>query len=196
MLLTLVISHTTTVKTTDNYANGVSSGKSNANDKAKDVKDSSESNLTPTGKPYSHGSKTTQDFGKGIIDWIKNPTDSAHNVNSQTEDQFSPWNTVYKHGQNKSISLSNGISNMSSYPISAALALDNGVNDNFNDGIDSANNISDQLGSKKKYKNTLVVDRHQYRHGTTLYIATRFCKRYWWRIAKRHGCNCWRRWPS
>lgn len=139
-------------KTTDNYANGVSSGKSNANDKAKDVKDSSESNLTPTGKPHSHGSKTTQDFGKGIIDWIKNPTDSAHNVNSQTEDQFSLWNTVYKHGQNKSISLSNGISNMSSYPISAALALDNGVNDNFNDGIDSANNISDQLGSKKKYK--------------------------------------------
>lgn len=138
-------------RTTQSYADGMSDNKGAATNAANDVRTSSEANLTPTEQPTKHGNEFSEQFGQGIQDLIDNPFGAAGNVRDKAESNLAPTDMPHKHGANHSILFGQGIFDFGSSPLGISANIESGVNDNFNGGIASANNISDQLGSKKKY---------------------------------------------
>lgn len=138
-------------KTTQSYADGMSDNKGAATNAANDVRTSSEANLTPTEQPTKHGNEFSEQFGQGIQDLIDNPFGAAGNVRDKAESNLAPTDMPHKHGANHSILFGQGIFDFGSSPLGISANIESGVNDNFNGGIASANNISNQLGSKKKY---------------------------------------------
>lgn len=138
-------------RTTQSYADGMSDNKGAATNAANDVRTSSEANLTPTEQPTKHGNEFSEQFGQGIQDLIDNPFGAAGNVRDKAESNLAPTDMPHKHGANHSILFGQGIFNFGSSPLGISANIESGVNDNFNGGIASANNISNQLGSKKKY---------------------------------------------
>lgn len=140
-------------RTTQSYADGMSDNKGAATNAANDVRTSSEANLTPTEQPTKHGNEFSEQFGQGIQDLIDNPFGAAGNVRDKAESNLAPTDMPHKHGANHSILFGQGIFDFGSSPLGISANIESGVNDNFNGGIASANNISNQLGSKKKYSN-------------------------------------------
>lgn len=138
-------------RTTQSYADGMSDNKGAATNAANDVRTSSEANLTPTEQPTKHGNEFSEQFGQGIQDLIDNPFGAAGNVRDKAESNLAPTDMPHKHGANHSILFGQGIFDFGSSPLGISANIESGVNDNFNGGIASANNISNQLGSKKKY---------------------------------------------
>lgn len=138
-------------RTTQTYADGMSDNKGAATNAANDVRTSSEANLTPTEQPTKHGNEFSEQFGQGIQDLIDNPFGAAGNVRDKAESNLAPTDMPHKHGANHSILFGQGIFDFGSSPLGISANIESGVNDNFNGGIASANNISNQLGSKKKY---------------------------------------------
>lgn len=139
------------LNTIQSYANGMSSNKEVASNAANDVRTSSEANLTPTDQPKNHGNEFSTQFGQGIQDLIDNPFGAAGQVRDKAESNLKPTDLPNKHGANHSILFGQGIFDYGNSPLNIAANIENGVNDNFNGGIDSANNISKELGSKKHY---------------------------------------------
>ncbi len=138
-------------RTTQTYADGMSDNKGAATNAANDIRTSSEANLTPTEQPTKHGNEFSEQFGQGIQDLIDNPFGAAGNVRDKAESNLAPTDMPHKHGANHSILFGQGIFDFGSSPLGISANIESGVNDNFNGGIASANNISNQLGSKKKY---------------------------------------------
>lgn len=138
-------------RTTQSYADGMSDNKGAATNAANDVRTSSEANLTPTEQPTKHGNEFSEQFGQGIQDLIDNPFGAAGNVRDKAESNLAPTDMPHKHGANHSILFGQGIFDFGSSPLGISANIESGVNNNFNGGIASANNISNQLGSKKKY---------------------------------------------
>ncbi|RHW51328.1 phage tail tape measure protein [Bombilactobacillus bombi] len=138
-------------RTTQSYADGMSDNKGAATNAANDIRTSSEANLTPTEQPTKHGNEFSEQFGQGIQDLIDNPFGAAGNVRDKAESNLAPTDMPHKHGANHSILFGQGIFDFGSSPLGISANIESGVNDNFNGGIASANNISNQLGSKKKY---------------------------------------------
>lgn len=141
---------------------------------AGDVRDKSESNLTPTDQPNQHGNDFSKQFGQGIQDLIDNPFTAAGNVKDKAESNLTPTDKPHKHGANHSILFGQGIFDTGRSPLGISANIEDGVNGNFNGGIDSANNISNQLGSKKKYSSHKAKSRtkvtfdplHLFKNGT------------------------------
>lgn len=139
-------------RTIGSYGTGISNNTGAATSAADNARNQTEANLTPTNQPYSHGSDVTQGFSNGIMSIIKNPIQSALSVHDQSVAQFAPDDLATLYGGNKSKAFANGIFGNSGLPLSVSASIANGVNDNFNDGIDSGNNISKELGGKSSFK--------------------------------------------
>ncbi len=160
--------------TIQSYANGMTDNKGAAVNAAGDVRDKSESNLTPTDQPNQHGNDFSKQFGQGIQDLIDNPFTAAGNVKDKAESNLTPTDKPHKHGANHSILFGQGIFDTGGSPLGISANIEDGVNGNFNGGIDSANNISNQLGSKKKYSSHKAKSRtkvtfdplHLFKNGT------------------------------
>ncbi|APX72858.1 hypothetical protein BTM29_09985 [Companilactobacillus allii] len=148
------------------YADGANGNIGSATKAISNVRTQSESGLTPTGLPYQHGADITTSYGSGIYDMISNPLGNALLVHDGSIAQLQSSDLAKKYGADKSTAFGNGILTNSGLPLSVSASIANGVNGNFNDGIDSANNVSNQLGSKSSYK------KHTSKTKTSLPSAT------------------------
>ncbi|WP_338231664.1 phage tail tape measure protein [Companilactobacillus muriivasis] len=139
-------------RTIGSYGTGISNNTEAATSAADNARSKTEANLTPTGQPYNHGSGVTQGFSDGIMSIINSPLSSATTVHDQSVAQFSPTSVANGHGKSLSQAFGDGIITNGGIPLKASAAIDTGVNNNFNDGIDSAININTQLDGKSNYK--------------------------------------------
>lgn len=134
------------------YADGINGNVVTATTAAVNTKNQTEAGFKPTDQPYNHGSGVTQGFSNGILSLIKNPIGSALTVHDQSVAQFAPDDLATLYGGNKSKAFANGILTNGGLPMTASASVDNGVNENFNDAIDSGNNITKELGGKGSFK--------------------------------------------
>ena len=164
--------------TVQTYANGINGNTIAATNAANNAKSQTEAGFTPTDQPYNHGAGVTQGFSNGILSLIKNPIGSALTVHDQSVAQFAPDELATLYGGNKSKAFANGILTNGGLPMSASASVDNGVNENFNDAIDSGNNITKELGGKGSFKKhtstakTTLPSAHPWKTGTNGKIAT------------------------
>lgn len=138
--------------TIQSYADGINGNAEAATSAADNTKNDTESQLTPTEMPYQHGSNVTTNFGQGILDLINNPLGNALSVHDQSVAQFAPDELANQYGLNKSRAFGQGILTNGGIPLTYSSGIAQGVNNNFNDGIDSGNNIAKELGGKASYK--------------------------------------------
>lgn len=138
--------------TVQTYANGINGNTIAATNAANNAKSQTEAGFTPTDQPYNHGAGVTQGYSDGIMSIIKTPLESAGAVHGLSVEKFSPTDIANEYGKNISEAFGNGIFTNGGIPLSASAGIDNGVNENFNDGLESGNNITSQFGGKRKYK--------------------------------------------
>lgn len=165
-------------RTIGSYGTGISNNTGAATSAANNARSQTEASLTPTDQPSVHGAGVTQGFSNGILSLIKNPIGSALTVHDQSVAQFAPDELATLYGGNKSKAFANGILTNGGLPMSASASVDNGVNENFNDAIDSGNNITKELGGKGSFKKhtstakTTLPSAHPWKTGTNGKIAT------------------------
>lgn len=138
--------------TVQTYANGINGNTIAATNAANNAKSQTEAGFTPTDQPYNHGAGVTQGYSDGIMSIINVPLGSAGAVHDQSVEKFSPTDIANEYGKNISEAFGNGIFTNGGIPLSASAGIDNGVNENFNDGLESGNNITSQFGGKGNYK--------------------------------------------
>lgn len=131
------------------YANGVSSKKDAAGVAADQVRGTASDHLAPDGRPGQHGQEHTDDFSWGILHKQKTAIDNATAVRDSAASAFTPTDAPEKNGEAHSNNFGFGLYTLGNVPIGVAADITTGVNDNFNKGIDSANNLSTSLGGKK-----------------------------------------------
>lgn len=136
-------------QTIQDYANGMTSKKSAATGAATNVKNDSAQALAPDDKPGQHGQEHTNDFSWGILHKKQEAIDNATAVRDSAANSFTPTGAPEKHGEEHSNGFGLGLYTLGGVPIGVAADITTGVNDNFNKGIDSANNLSTSLGGKK-----------------------------------------------
>jgi TP901 family phage tail tape measure protein len=136
-------------QTIQDYANGMTSKKSAATGAATNVKNDSAQALAPDDKPGQHGQEHTNDFSWGILHKKQEAIDNATAVRDDAASALTPTGAPEKHGEEHSNGFGLGLYTLGGVPIGVAADITTGVNDNFNKGIDSANNLSTSLGGKK-----------------------------------------------
>lgn len=131
------------------YVNGVSSKSGAAGVAADQVRGTASDHLAPDDRPNKNGQKHTNDFSWGILHKQQDAIDNAIAVRDSAAAALTPSDAPEKHGEDHSKGFGFGLFTLGGVPIGVAADITTGVNDNFNKGIDSANNLSTSLGGKK-----------------------------------------------
>jgi len=161
------------VTTVGSYGTGISNNTGAATYAANNARNQTEANLTPTDQPLNHGAGVTQGFSDGIMSIINTPLKSALDVHDRSVANFAGTDVANSNGKGVTGAFGSGIFSNNGIPLSASARIANGVNDNFNDAIDSKGNIEKELGgkssgSKKHISKTLsrLVSGNLFKTGT------------------------------
>lgn len=159
--------------TVGSYGTGISNNTGAATYAANNARNQTEANLTPTDQPLNHGAGVTQGFSDGIMSIINTPLKSALDVHDRSVANFAATDVANSNGKGVTGAFGSGIFSNNGIPLSASARIANGVNDNFNDAIDSKGNIEKELGgksgsSKKHISKTLsrLVSGNLFKTGT------------------------------
>ncbi|QFR24083.1 phage tail tape measure protein [Schleiferilactobacillus harbinensis] len=95
-----------------------------------------------------HGTSVIQTWNQGMVDSWGLPTGTSQKIRQNVEDNLKPTDSPHNSGESTMNNLNAGLIARAPVPIGTTADTVTAMNDNFNAGGESANNLSSKLGGK------------------------------------------------